>query len=102
MGFEETDEHPVAVDAGVPVKATVEGGVKLFGGEAGVSDGFDGVAGFVGVLLLKAAEREFGEVGGAGWGEGDCAVGRGFDELKHKECKSGDGHVVFGGRLVFR
>ena len=102
MGFEETDEHPVAVDAGVPIEATVEGGVKLFWGETGVGGAFDGVAGFVGVFLLETTQGEFREMGGAGGGERDRAGGCGFDELKHEECKSGDGHVVFGGRLVFR
>ena len=54
------------------------------------------------IVTALEAQGEFGEVCGSGWGKRDRAVGCGFDELKHEECKSGDGHVVFGGRLVFR
>ena len=66
--FQKPDEHPVTVDAGVPVETAIERRVikPRFDGErtVGKSD-----AGFVGELALHAAEGQVGEVGGAGGGE---------------------------------
>lgn len=59
----------MSVDAGVPVETAIERRVELAGREVGVRFAFNRVGGFVGIFLLDAAEREFGEAGGEIWSE---------------------------------
>lgn len=65
IGFEQTDQGPVSVDAAVPIEATVEGWVEFFRAkDIGWSDEY--VRGFVGVLAMDSIESEFRDRCGLG------------------------------------
>ena len=65
VGFEQTDQGPVSVDAAVPIEAPVEGRVEFFRAkDIGWSDQY--VRGFVGVLAMDTIESEFRDRCGLG------------------------------------